>query len=199
VPPPAPASRSPLPAATPRRDRRRHRPLLAPFDLSRLRATLASHSLTPRRLARLLALPLTPATSLLLFDWYVSSLPLGPILAAADPDRALALLDSQPASRLPPLRESLLLSLLRSLPPGRALHLLDQMPPTSPSPPPSAPTTPSAPRSPGPTATPTPYSCTAGCSGTACRPPPSPSASPRALCRLGRAGDALAAPRDGAP
>ena len=136
MPPPAPASRSPLPAATPCRDRRRHRPLLAPFDLSRLRATLSSHPLTPRRLARLLALPLAPATSLLLLDWYasshpalsLSSLPLRPILAAADPDRALALLDSLPASRLPPLRESLLLSLLCSLPPGRALHLLDQMP-----------------------------------------------------------------------
>jgi hypothetical protein len=40
----------------------------------------------------------------------------------------LALLDSLPASRLPPLRESLLLPLLYSLPPGCALHLLDQMP-----------------------------------------------------------------------
>ncbi|OEL13162.1 Pentatricopeptide repeat-containing protein [Dichanthelium oligosanthes] len=110
--------------------------LLAPFDLSRLRATLSSHPLTPRRLARLLALPLSPATSLLLLDWYasshpalsLSSLPLRPILAAADPDRALALLDSLPPDRLPPLRESLLMQLLRSLPPGRALHLLDQMP-----------------------------------------------------------------------
>ncbi|AQK97304.1 Pentatricopeptide repeat-containing protein mitochondrial [Zea mays] len=122
--------------ATPRRDRRRHRPLLAPFDLSRLRATLSSHPLTPRLLARLLALSLAPATSLLLLDWYalshpalsLSSLPLRPILAAADPDHALALLDSLSASRLPSLRESLLLPLLRSLPPGRALHLLDQMP-----------------------------------------------------------------------
>jgi pentatricopeptide repeat protein len=94
---------------------------------------LSSHPLTPRCLARLLALPLAPATSMLLLDWYasshpalsLSSLPLRPILAAADPDRALVLLDSLPASCLPPLRDSLL---LRSLPPGRALHLLDQMP-----------------------------------------------------------------------
>ena len=85
---------------------------------------------------RLLVLPLAPATSVLLLDWYasshpalsLSSLPLRPILAAADPDRALALLDSLQASRLPPLRESLLLPLLRSLPPGHTLHLLDQMP-----------------------------------------------------------------------
>ncbi|CAD6226487.1 unnamed protein product [Miscanthus lutarioriparius] len=129
-PPPRPALNSAAATSWPE--------LLAPFDLSRLRATLSSHPLTPRRLARLLALPLSPATSLLLLDWYasshpalsLSSLPLRPILAvgAADPDRALALLDSLPRSRLPPLRESLLLPLLRSLPPGRALHLLDQMP-----------------------------------------------------------------------
>ncbi|XP_062211543.1 uncharacterized protein LOC133912700 [Phragmites australis] len=115
---------------------RRQPELLAPFDLSRLRVTLSSHPLTPRRLARLLALPLSPATSLLL-DWYaafhpplsLSSLPLRPLLAADDPDRTLALLDSLPASRMPPLRESLLLPLplFRSLPAGRALHLLDQM------------------------------------------------------------------------
>lgn len=188
-PPPRPALNSAAATSWPE--------LLAPFDLSRLRATLSSHPLTSRRLARLLALSLALATSLLLLDWYasshpallLSSLPLRPILAAADPDRVLVLLDSLPVSRLPPLRDSLL---LRSLPPGRALHLLDQMPRRFAVAPPSAPTTSSSPRSPGPTATPTPCSCTTGCSGTACLPPPSPSASPRALCRLGRAGDALA-------
>lgn len=110
--------------------------LLAPFELSRLRCTLSSHPLTPHRLGRLLALPLSPATSLLLLQWYaashpvLSSLPLRPLLAAADadPERALSLLESLPSSRCPPLRETLLIPLLRSLPPGRALHLLDQLP-----------------------------------------------------------------------
>ncbi|KAF0928377.1 hypothetical protein E2562_003197 [Oryza meyeriana var. granulata] len=47
--------------------------LLAPFDLSRLCATLASRPLTLRRLGRLLALLLSPSTSLL--TWYTSSDP----------------------------------------------------------------------------------------------------------------------------
>ncbi|KAI5008012.1 hypothetical protein ZWY2020_009060 [Hordeum vulgare] len=110
--------------------------LLAPFDLSRLRCTLSSRPLTPQRLGRLLALPLSPATSLLLLQWYaashpvLSSLPLRPLLATADadPERALSLLEPLPSTRCPPLRETHLIPLLRSLPPGRVLHLLDQLP-----------------------------------------------------------------------
>ena len=96
--------------------------------LSRLRAMLSSHS-PPHCLTLLLALPLSPATSLLLLDWYasscpailLSSLPLRPTLATADTDRARGLLDSLP----PLLRESFLVPFLRSLSPRGALQLLD--------------------------------------------------------------------------
>ena len=83
----------------------------------------------PHCLTLLLALPLSPATSLLLLDWYasscpallLSSLPLRPTLATADTDRARGLLDSLP----PLLRESFLVPFLRSLSPRGALQLLD--------------------------------------------------------------------------
>uniref|UniRef100_A0A0E0M6Z9 Pentacotripeptide-repeat region of PRORP domain-containing protein n=1 Tax=Oryza punctata TaxID=4537 RepID=A0A0E0M6Z9_ORYPU len=99
--------------------------LLAPFDLSRLSATLAS-ALSPRAASAASSCSrspchLPPPPHLLKI--------LGPplLLTSADPDRTLSLLDSLPSGFLP-LYESLLLSLLRSLPPGHALHLLDQLP-----------------------------------------------------------------------
>ncbi|KAG2590599.1 hypothetical protein PVAP13_5NG417940 [Panicum virgatum] len=65
---------------------------------------------TPHCLTLLLALPLSPATSLLLLDWYasscpallLSSLPLRPTLATADTDRAQGLLDSLPPCSVSP-------------------------------------------------------------------------------------------------
>jgi hypothetical protein len=182
MPPPASASRSPLPAATPRSDRRRHRPLLAPFDLSRLRATLSSHSLTPRRLVRVVPpAPPHPRGSRPRPRTRAPRLPAGlpptpaprvpPALAAPLPTPRPRAPPARPNA--PPLRRRPLLPLLQR----RPLHARQGRLPRRRA----------------------PCSCTAGCSGTACRPPPSPSASPRALCRLGRAGDALAAPRDGAP
>ncbi|KAE8818962.1 pentatricopeptide repeat-containing protein [Hordeum vulgare] len=56
--------------------------------------------------------------------------PLCPLLATAnaDPECTLSLLESLPSTRCPPLRETHLIPLLRSLPPCRALHLLDQLP-----------------------------------------------------------------------
>ena len=64
----------------------------------------------PHCLTLLLALPLSPATSLLLLDWYasscpallLSSLPLRPTLATADTDRARGLLDSLPPCSVSP-------------------------------------------------------------------------------------------------
>jgi len=82
----------------------------------------------PHCLTLLLALPLSPATSLLLLDWYtsscpallLSSLPLRPTIATADTDRARGLLDFLPPCSV------ILPSAVPPLPvPSDALHLLD--------------------------------------------------------------------------